>query len=203
MSIRVLSFVMLILHGILFSKHCACIEFIECTMHEFPRCDAHKKPKEHTADLSMLIIIHRLRTIFYYLPFFPSPNAFIAKCVLCASLQEWKDTFSDYKSYEMFIMSLCVFSTFFMRSHSKRKQTLRKNGVFLFNSIELHNVQDVESRGHKIYRPRPAEERIKMQIHAFSLWHLDPRRMLWKRVESGWGRQKYPSQGTVLCAFAL
>lgn len=50
----------------------------------------HKKAKEHTADLSMLIIIHRLRTIFYYLPF---PHLW--KCVLrvhhCSEAS--KDTF--------------------------------------------------------------------------------------------------------------
>jgi hypothetical protein len=80
----------------------------------------------------------------------------------------------------------------------KRKQTLRKNGVFLFNGsregprggwwkrklscIMLGKRRPRHRRstlvlsleGTKIYRPRPAEERIKMQIHAVSLWHLNP-----------------------------
>lgn len=106
---------------------------------------SRKKAKEHTADLSMLIIIHRLRTIFYYLPF---PHLW--KCVLrvhhCSEAS--KDTFFTMINHTKCVhhvallfpppgprfLSLAQFSC-------SRKQTVRKNGVFLFNGngTELHN----------------------------------------------------------------
>lgn len=126
----------------------------------------------------MLIIIHRLRTIFYYLPFFHAVLAIAMRNAFpCASVDARleRQFFSENdKSYEMYIMSLRFF---FLVSSTKRKQTLREKMEFSCSMEwrELHGALGManRSRGRKIYRPRlrPREE-IKMQIHAVSLWRL-------------------------------
>lgn len=158
-------------------------KFIECT-NSLVR-GTHKKTgneKNTLQTCQMLIIMHRLRTIFYYLPFLPFSSTLghriIAKCVVCASLQE-KDTFSaNDKSYRMYIMSF-ISSTLFsvFPSSSFAGKYCEKKWSFLVQLRELHNALrggGFEGRAGdcKIYRPQ--RKRIKMQIHAvFSPWHLE------------------------------
>lgn len=145
-----------------------------------------QKSKEHTVDLSMLIIMHRLRTKFYYLPFHSHHHS--ALWMRNAFCVHRKDTlFSDDKSHEQ-----NAFSTFFPRPNISVK-----NGDFLFHSIELHNARNATPGGIKFIGLH------RQFLYGVGILRWTDGRKKGERSER-WRLEKYPSLRELLCAaFAL
>lgn len=154
--------------------------------------------EEYTVDLSMLIIMHRLRTIFYYLPLQPPErslrNAF---CV-----HQCKTLFpADDKSYEMYIMSLlAMLSTIFFSSETKAN-TARKMEFSCSMALSCITLGTPLFPGrHRIYRPRKGRKCKHMQFLC-GMWIL--RRVMCREWDDV-GAKNAQRRGKFLCeTFAL
>ena len=93
-----------------------------------------KNEEEHTVDLSMLIIIHRLRTIFYYLPCF-YPSVLSLRNAFCVhQCKNRKTLFSDDKSYDVHHAFPHIF---FVRNVSKHCEKMEFSCSMALSCITL------------------------------------------------------------------